>query len=232
MTKDFKQSGANSKANKAGILWMISGIAIGLIAGLGMYYFTSWQPAQTLPHAESGNYNSQSAPANADNNSANQGSKQNQTGPANTSNTQEQIKDSKKTEDDTPDEDNAKRANFSYYAVLPNLELDVRVKPREQIENTPSTSSEQVVSETVKTTKPSTGDFILQLASLKDLARAQRAQEDLQNRGLQISLQETSVKGKRWYRLLAGPVSTERDLKALKQQVGKLGFKPIVIKVK
>lgn len=205
MTRDFKQSDGSGKGSNAGLFWMLSGIIIGLLSGFGLYYFTNWKPSAEMPRADSRIQNQDTHTQRTDKPII----APDQTKPVDVA--------SKSAEQ----EEKPKRINFSYHALLPNLELDVKIKPQEPINQNDA-----------QATAPAKGDYMLQLASLKQISRGEKARNDLIRRGINSTIQETKVKGATWYRLLAGPVSSQAELDSLHEQVRSLGYKPIEIKIK
>lgn len=102
MAKDYKQTqSSEDESNSGNYTWMLTGIALGLLIGLGMYFYSN---------------KSDSAP------SPEQATTTKQEGPDPISVVIENARREQQEE---------QRASFSYYAVLPNLELDVDVKPAE-----------------------------------------------------------------------------------------------------
>lgn len=100
MTKDYKQTTLDPEP-KTSYLWMISGITIGLLVGLGMFFFSNPQIKITT--------NNKQAPVATDKNAPD---------PIATV-----INDSRNLQ-----QSNRKIATFTYFGVLPNLERDIQIK--------------------------------------------------------------------------------------------------------
>ncbi|HHL18584.1 MAG TPA: SPOR domain-containing protein [Thiothrix sp.] len=122
-----------------------------------------------------------------------------------------------------------KRAIFSYYAVLPNLELDVTVQPSEhdtqELPQTTTTVTEKLI------LKP--GSYILQLASFRTIAQANQAQSHLSKKSLETHIEKKVIRGKTWYRLFMGPTEDESTLSSWKTAIVQVGgYQPIAVKIK
>ncbi|MEE9352034.1 MAG: SPOR domain-containing protein [Thiotrichaceae bacterium] len=214
MTKDYKKT-TDDGSQSGNYGWMLSGIALGLLVGLGMYFYSNHkaslaidqvnQAASTDAAAFGENENS----PNAD--SANNG-------------IQEPDPVSVVIESAREEQQDRKRATFSYYAVLPNLELDVTIKPSEKDSPVETEATEKVI------LKP--GTHLLQIASFKAEKPARRVQSELGKQGLETRIEKRLIKGTNWFRLFAGPTELQADINTWKSLVEKAGFKPLVVKVK
>ena len=229
MYKDFKKSESldTGFVGGSGIIWMFSGIVLGLLAGLGMYYFsnTSSSPLSTADTVQ------QKIEA----------AQMNQPGlakpvvrkavPVSYRRDQKQKIETEKTE---------QRLNkFSYYAVLPTLDVPVsNAKPietrAEAISSSPEIEKKKVllsgeVEDQVVTTKQ--GDYLLQVASFKRKSKANLTKGRLTKRGVSAYVQKKKVKGRLWYRVLAGPVD-QHSVDNWKQTAEKMGHHPLIISVR
>jgi len=225
MTKDFKQSyNSDTKEAISGIGWMISGIAIGLLAGLGMYFYNTYK--ETLPEGNPDNLQTaQHATANLP--KEGQQPKINDLGYEETDPISVVIDNSRKEQTEK------KRATFSYYAVLPNLELDVTVQPSKADTQDP-TETQNNANEPTKIEKIilKSGSYILQLASFRTINQANQAQSSLSEKGLETHIEKKVIRGKDWYRLFMGPTENESTLSTWKASVMKIGYQPIAVKIK
>ncbi len=229
MTKDFKQSyNSDTKEAISGIGWMISGIAIGLLAGLGMYFYNTYK----VPFPEDNPDNAQTAQGTTSNTSKEgKPTKFNDLGFEETDPISVVIDNSRKEQTEK------KRATFSYYAVLPNLELDVTVQPSKADTQEPpqtNTQNNANANETTATEKLilKPGSYILQLASFRTIDQANQDQNRLSKKSLETHIEKKVIKGKTWYRLFMGPTEDESILSSWKTAVVKIGYQPIAVKIK
>ncbi len=224
MYKDFKQSGSldTGLVGGNGIIWMFSGVILGLLVGLGMYYFAN-NKAPTFSSVDS--VQKKIASAQAQNRSsipARVAVKKNR-----------QFLDSKEP----------RRNNFSYYAVLPTLDVPVgSVKPLKTViknhkldaldENTAKKVALLEVEDVKSGVMAETaGGVMMQVASFKHRNRANKAIKRLSKKGVKAYVQEKKVKGRIWYRVVAGPIQSD-NVDGWKLAAEKLGHRPIVISVR
>jgi len=214
MQKDFKTAAPDSSENKSSVVWMVAGVALGLLVGLGMYHFAN-QHAPLFATANA---------AIAQNPS--QLSREERIAIANTQTPNALVK--KPENIPTPvtqavKEPEKKRAIFSYHAMLPVI--DVPVQPKRT-----DTASTKSAAQQNQAAAKRRGDFLLQVASFKSRPQAQRTAKKLSGRGVSSSVQKHSSKKGTWFRVLAGPVG-KQHLAAWKQEVTSLGYKPLIRKV-
>ncbi|MEE9327617.1 MAG: SPOR domain-containing protein [Cocleimonas sp.] len=227
MYKDFKKSESldTGFVGGSGILWMMSGIILGLVVGLGMYYFSNnnnssislvesvQQKIEKAQHSKPTQY------------------QQNIT--TKTKNTQ-RIKSS---------EQQARKNSFSYYAVLPTLDVPVNsLRPIDTRQNI-NTSTKKSITEgsLIKVSTKNTndnvevssqiGDYLLQVASFKKKSMANLTRGRLANKGIEAYVQKKKVKGRFWYRVVAGPVD-QISVDNWKITAEKLGHRPLIISVR
>ena len=185
---------------------------MGLLVGLSMYFYANRNtpsfaanipdvPASELTHAQ------RVALANQQNTDAVITSKTN-SGPT-------PLPDV--LEEPTP----KKRAIFSFHAVLPSIDMPVQ----------PRTVALANTNAPVEARSAQSGDYMLQVASFKSSAQADRSQRKLNQRGVAATVQKYSSKGTTWYRVLAGPVAPVQ-LEDWKSQVKGLGYDPLVRRVR
>ena len=208
MTKDYKET-KNYDPQSGGYGWMFSGIALGLLIGLGMYFYSNYTASNTDNKLVS------SEGSSVDENTA--------------AGIQEPDPISVVIENARMEQSDRKRASFSYYAVLPNLELDVNVKPSSK-DSKPASETED--GEPIEKVVLKPGMHILQIASFKTESQARRSQKKLKKKGLETRIEKRKIRGKYWYRLFAGPTQQANEISGWKAVVVKSGFKPIVVKVK
>jgi len=228
MYKDFKKSETLDTGFTSGssLLWMFSGIVLGLLVGMGMYFFSNdkipnvsmidslekkIQKVQTAKNAKAAEILQQNA-----------------------------ILAKKKAEE------KQRRNKFSYYAVLPNLDVPVgSAKPINTSTNSSDNATQpqalaveqeqqvEVVTET--TQEPETvavvGDYLLQVASFKKQSMANKTRGRLSNQGIDAYVQKKKIKGRLWYRVVAGPVD-QSSVDNWKFAAEKMGHKPLVISLR
>ncbi|PWQ99852.1 SPOR domain-containing protein [Leucothrix pacifica] len=217
MQKDFKTAKPTDTGYKTGMLWMLSGVFMGLLVGLSMYFYANRhapifatanaamadQDPATLTREE------KAALANA------------QTPDAVVANQNEQGFTPLPEVLEEPEP--RKRAVFSFHAVLPTIDMPVAPRP---VALTKATTQEVAQAAPAKS-----GDLFLQVASFKSMAQANRSQNKLSGRGVTSHVEKHSSKGKTWYRVLAGPIA-QMQLPDWKKQVKSLGYDPLVRKVR
>ena len=224
MYVDFKEEATMQPGFGNGLLWMMSGIMMGLLIGLAMYYFANrGVPSVTTANASP---STQSATSEKTTEFAKVGSA---FGDDKDKNDPNNIMVASLV-DKHHEEDVVERPNFSYYAVLPDLNV-----PIQTIHNPPAKKVVKKNSKPAKTKKvaATTGssDFVLQVASYRKRDQANRTRGRLKRKGMRSYVQKRRIKGKTWFRVMAGPVDS-KTLKNWQATVASLGHKPIVIPIK
>lgn len=217
MTKDYKEY--NTAHQPGGYGWMFSGIALGLLVGLGMYFYANYQNSSARVDSTEA-----SEPVAFGESGAGQSE--------GSGGLQEPDPISMVIESARLEQNDRKRASFSYYAVLPNLELDVNVKPSSRDMKSPEQIAAEQAAEATEKVILKPGMHILQIASFKTEPQARRSQKELKAKGLETRIEKRKIKGKDWYRLFAGPTQDQADIQAWNSVVTKAGFKPLIVKVK
>ena len=229
MYKDFKKSESldTGFVGGSGIIWMFSGIVLGLLVGLGMYYFSNDKSARIriTDSLQKKIEDAQSSKSNA--NEAKKAKTQQ------TNNFQNQKKQKQ-----------PKESRFSYYAVLPTLDVPVGsakpIETRTDAINPTNAEPEKpdvqiAVVDTAEDKKPieaaSIGDYLLQVASFKKQSMADKTRGRLNNKGIDAYVQKKKVKGRFWYRVVAGPVD-QTSIDSWKITAQNLGHSPLVISVR
>ena len=213
MQKDFKTAKPTDSAYKTGMVWMLTGVCMGLLVGLSMYFyanrhaplFATANAAMVTKDPSSLTREEKIALANAQTTDALVQTQN--TGPT----PLPEVLD-----EPVP----KKRAIFSFHAVLPNLDVPVRAR-------TVTLSK----AEPLDSIQASAGDYLLQIASFRTESQASRSLTKLNGLGVTSNVQKFTSKGKVWYRVIAGPVA-ESHLPDWKRQVKRLGYNPLVRKVK
>ena len=224
MYKDFKKTESldTGFVGGSGIMWMFSGIILGLLVGIGMYYFS--------------NDNSPFSRVDTVQRKIEKAQQANQL-------STEKPSFTKKTSvsEKAEHKDNSLRENkFSYYAVLPNL--DVPVSSSRPIETRIGYTPNKILIEKEKPLlveeekqnlikKVKRGGYLLQVASFKKRSKANLIKGRLSKKGIDAYVQKKKVKGRLWYRVVAGPVD-QTSVDSWRLTAEKLGHRPLVISVR
>ena len=249
MYKDFKKSETLDTGFTSGnsLLWMFSGIVLGLVVGLGLYFFTN-DKIPSISMIDSLEQKIQSA----------QKPNQQQAPAVENKINRQQVKTAK-----TVEVEKERKNKFSYYAVLPNLDVPVgsskpintsaaaaSVAVKNMDKTTEKSLSEQyeeaVAKQNSQDAQPSAveetnnnatendasiGDYLLQVASFKKQSMADKTKGRLSNKGIDAYIQKKKIKGRYWYRVVAGPVD-QTNINSWKSTAEQLGHKPLVISVR
>jgi len=229
MYKDFKKSESldTGFVGGSGILWMMSGIILGLVVGLGMYYFSN-NNSSGMSLVEGVQKKIEKA----------QQSKPMQY-------KQDALAKSrvKRTK---PKHVEPRKNNFSYYAVLPTLDvpfdssrpIDTRdeIILSQKLEKNGallkvSAKSINAKPEEKQTNSRKFGDYLLQVASFKKKSMANAALKRLENNGIEAYVQKKEVRGRDWYRVVAGPID-QHSIGNWKLAAEKLGHRPLIISLR
>jgi len=234
MYKDFKKSETLDTGFTSGssLLWMFSGIVLGLLVGLGMYFFSN-DKMSNVSMIDSLEKKIQKVQT-ANNTNKQLNALKQKTLQANLNKQKVEVEQRKN--------------KFSYYAVLPNLDVPVgSAKPintsidANNATNIVAVASEQpviekqieaveiVIEEPVEVAP--IGDFMLQVASFKKESMADKTRGRLTNKGIDAYIQKKKIKGRYWYRVVAGPVD-QTSVDSWKYTAEKLGHKPLIISVR
>ena len=222
MTKDFKQQiAADSSFGQYGLSWMLGGIGIGLLVGLGMYAIANkGDPSTTTTAtvATATTANSASVTPNAtsrDNPNAGEGDTT-----------------------ATSDNNSANPPGFSYHAVLPQLEVDVPITVHEDAapkaaapkKPEPTAAVTTPTTETKPNTLP-TGFNGLQIGSYKTEEQAAAMQARLKHSGLNSQSVKATVHGETWFRVRVGPASDAATLNKWQQTLSGMGISALPVRM-
>jgi cell division protein FtsN len=222
MYKDYKRNESldTDFVGGSGIIWMFSGIILGLLVGLGMYYFTD---------------NNSSALSMV-------GTVQNKIKQAQSAKAKVSYKPNKAL----ASKPEIRQTEFSYYAVLPTLDVPVgsaRPINTNPLQGTTNTKVSLPIAKEVPVAKKdpietaeieravSDGDYLLQVASYKKKSRASLTRGRLTKSGIEAYIQEKKIKGRLWYRVVAGPVD-QTSVGNWKHAAEKMGHRPLVISLR
>ncbi len=260
MYVDFKEERTAQSGFGNGLLWMLSGVMMGLLAGLAMYYFAN----RGIPNVEAANAsltNSSGQTIEVKNTSTNQSTfakDKEVTSPFGAS------KDADDPEallvasliDKNYKEEVKERPSFSYYAVLPDLNVPIQTihnptekEIREQKEKEEKRKQAQLAAKesgeknTAKdnsqdkaegsTAKSGAGKsaYLFQVASYRKRHQADRTRGRLRGKGMRSYVEKRSIRGKTWFRVMAGPVESQK-LENWKASIASLGHKPLIFPAK
>ena len=226
MYVDFKEDTTMRSGFSNGLLWMLSGIMMGLLVGLAMYYFAN----RGIPtaNAQGEQKTAESTKAQGSNFAKDQvvetpfGEANKKADPA-----EEMVAS---LVDKNHKEEVKERPSFSYYAVLPDLNVPVQtihnpVKKKEKEKPAKKVAEKKTVAANAA------GDYVLQVASYKQRNQADRTKGRLSRKGVTSYVQKRNVKGTTWFRVMAGPVQSKK-LDSWKATVASLGHKPLIFPIK
>jgi len=224
MTKDFKtnDSASNSAANQYGISWVVGGIAVGLLAGAAVYALVSngkfdlnFNAVKETPQITTAE-------------------------PAKTQNVSlDKPEGASEDVEVAPPEATDERPGFTYYAVLPQLELDVNGQMQEEVNITETTPTTQATpprptasaTNQAASTIAAGGRIMFQLGSYKTQAQAVQLQRRASQNGLNTRIETATIRGETWYRVRLGPTEDMNIVNRWKQMLAGMGISPMVIRL-
>lgn len=111
------------------------------------------------------------------------------------------------------------KPRFEFYTMLPEMEISVS-----DIEVAPARPAREEARDD--------GEFLLQVASFRQLPEADRLKAQLALLGMEAHIQSVAIDGKdTWHRVRTGPYSTLRDLEKTRNRLREEGLRPIALKV-
>ncbi|MEZ5535114.1 MAG: SPOR domain-containing protein [Thiolinea sp.] len=221
MTRDFKQSEANTAPNQYGLSWVLGGIAVGLLAGGVVYALMSKQQSGTVTPTTAAN-TTQSETATA-------------------ASTAVATDTGTPTLQDKPRDD--QRPGFSYHAVLPQLELDIPIPAPQEVAPTdlepieepePMAEAETEATETAAQEIQNTiaqGSYMFQLGAYQNQAQAVQMQRRASQNGMNTRIETANINGKVWYRVRLGPTDNLQVVNTWKQRLSGMGINPMMIRM-
>lgn len=237
MYKDFKKSESldTGFVGGSGIIWMFSGVVLGLLVGFGMYHFSSNNASALSMTGTVEDKIKQAQIAGRKLVSQN----------IETSSTQKKPKIQYKTNTDLDKSLEKRTHKFNYYAMLPKINVPVdssrpiNTSPNNQaiakkpapIAKIEKSLIDEATEKRNKFKKANLGDYLLQVASYRKKSSANITRGRLSKSGIDSYVQEKKVKGRMWFRVIAGPVD-QNDITGWKHTVEKMGHRPLVISVR
>ncbi|MEE9445091.1 MAG: SPOR domain-containing protein [Cocleimonas sp.] len=225
--KDYKKTESldTGLVGGSGIIWMFSGIVLGLMVGIGMYFLSN-QNAPLLTSISSTD------------SVQNKITQAQEATPIKAGVTKPQQVNTKLP--DTSTNKSKSSVPFSYYAVLPNLDVPVNtarpIETRVEVIAEKNQEVETVVAKQVDVEEKrpiarKSGNYLLQVASFKRKKMANLTRGRLAKKGVKAYVKKRKVKGRMWYRVVAGPVD-QGNIDNWKHTAEKLGHRPMVISVR
>jgi cell division protein FtsN len=234
MYVDFKEEATMQPGFGSGLLWMLSGIMMGLLVGLAMYYFAN----RGIPSVEAANASQGTQTANTSNTTpkkARFAKDQEVTSPFGASTDADDPNEQLVASliDKNRKEEIKERPSFSYYAVLPDLNVPIQTIHNPIVKKEKPTKADSKKDKNTEKTKIAAGKsgYILQVASYRKRNQADRSRGRLKRKGMTAYVEKRNVRGKTWFRVMAGPVESKK-LDSWKATVASLGFKPLIYPAK
>ncbi|WP_048306400.1 SPOR domain-containing protein [Halomonas sp. PR-M31] len=135
----------------------------------------------------------------------------------------------------TAEKEEARMPTFEFYTLLPESEV---IAPKvDDADTTPETAAVADVVENDTAVKKSTapkndGSYMLQAASFKNIADAQRLAGRLKDFGLLAKITEVKAQGNQtWHRVQVGPYQDTRELNRAQDLMVTQGIEPLMIKL-
>lgn len=204
MTKDFKKhTTTDGSFGQYGLGWMLGGIAIGLLVGAGMY-----------------------ALANKNPNLATQALTPTQETQVTTTTTQAASPTEMEAEEIM--EKTSTASQFSYHAVLPQLEIEIPDSVKEEQTKRAEAKAKPQQASKIPANRGYNG---LQIGSYKTERSALRAQAQLQQQGLASLVEQATSRGTLWYRVRIGPTDSHDKLEQLNQTLSNMGIIPMPVRM-
>ncbi len=124
---------------------------------------------------------------------------------------------------------------FEFYTLLPETEV---IAPNSSSSNTPETtakaSQEAAADDAANQTKQpaATGSYMLQAASFRDIADAERLANRLKDFGLLAKITDVRANGNQiWHRVQVGPYRDTRELNRAQDLMVTQGIEPLMIRL-
>jgi cell division protein FtsN len=191
MTKDFKTPRQDDSPLRDSVTWILAGIALGLV--IGLVYLLKSPDTTDNGNGQIANQQSQLMPQTQNESRDTNAQTRAQLDQTIESRMQESIDDN-----DEP--------SFTYYAMLPNLEVEIPVTiPTEPVQQVAKAQKKEAKAEK-KPTKIKKGSYILQVGAFKTANEASRMQSKMKAMGMSAYTEKTVVKGVSWHRVRIGPI--------------------------
>lgn len=215
MPTDYK-SRATSKEKKSlpGVIWLLSGLAIGLFVAFIIYL--DKQPDSDKDFGSAVQVELEKLKQQANNSSSQQASS-----PA-----------KKQAPASTSEAARKKEPKFNFYTLLPELEVLI---PEIEIRPPGSTSSSASKSNSSSGTSAKTAankQYILQVGSFQNLIDAEKLKANLAFLGLEANIQHVTVNNQAWHRVRTGPYQSKQQLYKSQKQLNQNNINSISMELK
>lgn len=227
MTKDFKTPRQDDSPLRDSVTWILAGIALGLIIGL-VYLLKT--PASTSDNTQIASQQTQAVAQGQSTFAQNTSVETNAQARAKLDQTIENRMQESIDDNDEP--------SFTYYAMLPNLEVEIPVtiptEPVKQVVNTQKKEAQKKETQKKpekKPTKIKKGTYILQVGAFKTPSEASRMQSKMKSMGINAYTEKTVVKGVSWHRVRIGPIS-DANVEGFRQKLHAKGVGFYLKKIK
>jgi len=136
------------------------------------------------------------------------------------------------TESRTPAVDT--RPRFEFYKILPELEVVVPEEEEQALlaQPSPPPASPAPAPEAKKPAAGGQERYLLQVASFRGYAEADRLKAQLALLGLQASIQTVEIQdGQTWHRVRVGPFTDREEIASVRQQLKSNGIDAVLLKL-
>lgn len=134
------------------------------------------------------------------------------------------VKTTKQKEAQAKPADESK-SRFDFYKLLPKLSVDV--PKSETTDRQPKTADDR------KNDPAPAFSFILQAGSFKEFNEADRLKANLALMGIQANIEKVTLNQTEvWHRVRIGPLTSEREMNKIRNQLRTKNIEPIMLKVK
>jgi len=117
------------------------------------------------------------------------------------------------------------KSRFDFYKLLPKLSVDV--PKSETTDRQPNKAGDQ------KSDSVPAFSYILQAGSFKEFHEADRLKASLALIGIQANIEKVTLnQSEVWHRVRIGPLSSEREMNKIRNQLRTKNIEPIMLKVK
>lgn len=220
MTKDFKKQAASDSAfSQYGMGWMLGGIAVGLLVGLGLYAMNNDKLVKA---------GATTAPGTAVTPAI--GST-----PGDTHTIPNQANNIAQHDTVSPEPEADKSPGFSYHAVLPQLEVSVPVVAPDSSAVVANKGIKPSTDSTMPATTANTAKLGkingFQLGSYKTEAQAISLQARVRANGLNSRVEKAEVNGVPMFRVRIGPATNQAMLDKWEKTLIGMGITPMGVRM-
>jgi cell division protein FtsN len=128
---------------------------------------------------------------------------------------------------EVPAESKPSPTRFEFYEILPNPNAS---KPRAPEISPPPLRAEDFPAATDALDSSPTGDYMLQVASFRNQADADKLRAQLNDLGFHASLQSVVLNQQEWFRTRVGPFASEADAMQAQARLKSYHFQAILVR--